>query len=179
MVLTGGSAGGQLDDDVRPHPERPGATSPGFEDADTSVQGCIPYYGVYDLAAETGTTAAKVRKATLLEQAGPQDPRSRRRSVAASPLAQVHAEVPPFLVVHGRNDTLVPVQEARLLVQRLREASDQPVLYLELPGTQHAFDVFPSIRSDHVVRAVGRFCGYLRSARSGQNQPAAGDQRQV
>jgi hypothetical protein len=36
------------------------------------------------------------------------------------------------------------------------------VLYLELPGTQHAFDVFPSIRSAHVVRAVGRFVELLR-----------------
>jgi hypothetical protein len=36
------------------------------------------------------------------------------------------------------------------------------VLYLELPGTQHAFDVFPSIRSDHVVRAVTRFCELVR-----------------
>jgi acetyl esterase/lipase len=80
--------------------------------------------------------------------------------------------LPPFFVVHGRNDTLVPVEEARLLVKRLREQSDQPVIYLELPGTQHAFDVFPSIRSDHVVRAVGRFCQYLRL-----NQPAARDQR--
>jgi hypothetical protein len=36
------------------------------------------------------------------------------------------------------------------------------VVYIELPGTQHAFDVFPSIRSAHVVRAVGRFVELLR-----------------
>ena len=65
-------------------------------------------------------------------------------------------------MIHGRNDTLVPVEEARLLVERLRALSDQPVVYLELPGTQHAFDVFPSIRSAHVVRAVGRFVELLR-----------------
>jgi hypothetical protein len=35
--------------------------------------------------------------------------------------------------------------------------STSPVLYVELPGTQHAFDVFPSIRSAHVVRGVDRF----------------------
>ena len=56
----------------------------------------------------------------------------------------------------------LPVQEARLFVERLRARSDEPVVYIELPGTQHAFDVFPSIRSAHVVRAVERFVELLR-----------------
>ena len=30
-------------------------------------------------------------------------------------------------------------------------------MYAELPGAQHAFDVFPSIRSAHVVRAIDRY----------------------
>jgi hypothetical protein len=30
-------------------------------------------------------------------------------------------------------------------------------VYAELPGAQHAFDVFPSIRSAHVVRAIDRY----------------------
>jgi acetyl esterase/lipase len=90
--------------------------------------------------------------------------KTRDRSVyeTASPLAQVK-DAPPFFVIHGRNDTLVPVQEARLFVERLRAVSSSPVLYLELPGTEHAFDVFPSIRSDHVVRAVGRFVELVRT----------------
>ena len=202
LVLTGGSAGGHLTTLAAMTQNDP-AYQPGFEDADTSVQGCIPYYGVYDLAAETGTTAAKVRKRTLLAKRVLKT-RDESAFIAASPLSllasprpsphdqrnphgsfsaqNTHGDsvdqgtrgLPAFFVVHGRNDTLVPVEEARLLVERLREQSDQPVVYLELPGTQHAFDVFPSIRSDHVVRAVGRFCQYLRL-----NQSAARDQRQV
>jgi acetyl esterase/lipase len=174
LVLTGGSAGGQLAALCALTQGDP-SYQPGFEDADTSVQGCIPYYGVYDIDAETATTAAKVRKHVLLARRvmKTRDPEVFR---SASPLAQVHGAVPPFLVVHGRNDTLVPVKEARVFVERLRAVSDSPVLYLELPGTQHAFDVFPSIRSDHVVRAVGRFCQYLRAS---GHQPATRDQRQV
>lgn len=197
LVLTGGSAGGHLTTLAAMTQNDP-AYQPGFEDADTSVQGCIPYYGVYDLAAETGTMAARMRKRTLLAKRVLKT-RDEAAFAAASPLARLASHdqrnpdrsisarstyahsvdhegktpgLPAFFVVHGRNDTLVPVQEARLLVKRLREQSDRPVIYLELPGTQHAFDVFPSIRSDHVVRAVGRFCQYLRL-----NQPAAGDQR--
>ena len=45
----------------------------------------------------------------------------------------------------------------RAFVQRLRKVSQHSVVYAELPGAQHAFDVFPSIRSAHVVRGVDRF----------------------
>ena len=50
-----------------------------------------------------------------------------------------------------------PVDQARLFVARLREISGATVVYAELPGAQHAFDVFPSIRSAHVVRAIDRY----------------------
>lgn len=164
VVLTGGSAGGHLVAMAALTPNDP-AYQPGFEQADTSIQGCVPYYGVYDLAAETGTKAARVRAKRLLQRlvlkTDDQD-----AFVQASPLAHVRRDAPPFFVVHGRNDTLVPVAEARLFVERLRAVSDDPVVYLELPGTQHAFDVFPSIRSAHVVRAVERFVETLRRRRT-------------
>jgi dipeptidyl aminopeptidase/acylaminoacyl peptidase len=76
---------------------------------------------------------------------------------AASPLDQIHPDAPPFLVVHGDKDTLAPVEGARDFVEELRAVSKAPVLYLELKGAQHAFEIFPSIRANHVVRAVARF----------------------
>src|SRR5439155_870464 len=70
---------------------------------------------------------------------------------------------------------LVPVPMAREFVARLREASRQPVVYVELPGTQHAFDVFLSIRSAAVVRAVERFADltHARWRREREPNPAA------
>ena len=47
----------------------------------------------------------------------------------------------------------------------LRAVSKSPVLYAELPYTQHAFDVLPSVRSAHAVAAVVRFLEGVRSAR--------------
>jgi acetyl esterase/lipase len=160
IVVTGGSAGGHLVALAALTANDP-SYQLGFEDVDTTVQGCVPYYGVYDLEGETGTRAHKVRHETLMARLvmKTKEPDAFRK---AAPLARVHAEAPPFLVIHGRNDTLVPVEEARLLVERLRSVSGAPVLYLELPGTQHAFDVFPSVRSDAVVRAVARFLEALR-----------------
>lgn len=163
LVLTGGSAGGHLAALAALTADDP-SYQPGFEDADTSVSGCVPYYAVYDIDGETGTRAERQRERRVL---GPLVFKARRADApdlyrSASPIAQVRRDAPPFLVVHGRNDTLVPVEEARLFVERLRAVSQQPVLYLELPGTEHAFDVFPSIRNAHVVRAVGRFVELLR-----------------
>jgi acetyl esterase/lipase len=60
-------------------------------------------------------------------------------------------------VVHGTRDTLVPVEEARLFVELLRERSAAPVLYAELPGAQHAFEVFPSRRTGHALAGIERF----------------------
>ncbi|MGZ4146056.1 MAG: alpha/beta hydrolase, partial [Actinomycetota bacterium] len=50
--------------------------------------------------------------------------------------------------------------------------------YVDLPGAQHAFDVFPSIRSAHVIRAVERFLDYvLSTARATEGAARASERR--
>lgn len=158
VAITGGSAGGHL---VALAALTPGDATyqPGFEDADTSVQVAVPHYGVYDLAGSTGSRAAVLLRDRFLA------PYVLRRRYAddpevfeqASPILRITPEAPDFFVVHGTYDTLVPVAQARAFVERLRSVSKRSVVYAELPGAQHAFDVFPSIRSSHVVRAIDRY----------------------
>jgi acetyl esterase/lipase len=129
---------------------------PGFEDVDTTVQACVPFYGVYDLAniLETRTGEREFRHflaPTLFKS------RDKDFARTASPLTLTRPDAPPFFVIHGTHDSLVNVNEARELVRRLRERSTSVVAYAELPGAQHAFDVFASIRSAHVIRGVERF----------------------
>ena len=83
----------------------------------------------------------------------------------ASPILRVTEDAPDFFVLHGARDSLVAVEQARLFVAALRETSKNSVAYAEFPGTQHAFDVFPSIRSEHVVRAVQRYLEWHRARR--------------
>ena len=90
----------------------------------------------------------------------------------ASPLDQVHRDAPPALVVHGDLDLLAPVEEARLFVERLREVSEAPAVYVELAGAQHAFEMFHSIRALHTVTAVDAFLAWLLS-RDGKSTDAA------
>jgi acetyl esterase/lipase len=71
--------------------------------------------------------------------------------------------VPPCLVAHGDQDTLVPVDDARDFVERLRATSPNAVVYAELPGAQHGFDLFRSRRFDTVVDAISAFAASVQS----------------
>lgn len=158
LAISGGSAGGHL---AALAALTPGDAEyqPGFEGADTTVQAAVPHYGIYDFAAVSGTAHAVSRRDRFLARyILKKDPVADRDDFErASPALRVNAEAPAFFVIHGAHDTGVEVTEARYFVERLRAVSRQPVVYAELPGAQHSFDILPSIRSAHVVRAVERF----------------------
>lgn len=158
IAITGGSAGGHLTALTALTPNTP-EWQPGFEDADTSVQLAVPHYGVYDFAGSTGTKASTQIRDLFLAQwvmktTWEEDPEVFED---ASPILRITPDAPDFFVIHGARDTLVPVDQARQFVTRLRAVSKRSVVYAELPGAQHAFDVFPSIRSAHIVRAIDRY----------------------
>ena len=171
IAITGGSAGGHLSALATLTANDP-AYQPGFEEADTSLQACVPFYGAYDLANVLDTKAGDQRLDYFLER---MFFKTSDRAVheQATPLLQVRKDAPPFFVIHGHHDSLVPVEEARELVRRLREISDSPVVYAELPGAQHAFDVFHSIRSAHVIRGVERFLRWVHADVSAPNSALA------
>ena len=179
VAVTGGSAGGHLTALTALTIGDP-RYQPGFETADTSVQAAVPFYGVYDFTNRNGNAppdmerrflAPIVMKADLAE--------APEAYAAASPLDQVHADAPPFFVIHGELDVLAPVEDARDFVARLRAVSKQPVYYLELRGAQHAFDTFPSIRANAVVDAAAHFLTAIWTAHqdSAAADPTAGEVR--
>jgi len=158
IAITGGSAGGHLAALAAVTPNDP-EYQPGFEDADTSVAVAVPHYGVYDFSGSTGLRTAELMRDTFLaprivKQAWTDAPEVFE---AGTPLLRITKEAPDFFVLHGAHDSLVSVEQARMFVARLREVGGATVVYAELPGAQHAFDVFPSIRSAHVVRAIDRY----------------------
>lgn len=158
IAITGGSAGGHLTALAALTANDP-AYQPGFEDADTTVQAAVPHYGVYDFAGSTGLRSAELMRDRFLA------PRILKRRwseapeefEAASPILRITEDAPDFFVIHGAHDSLVAVDQARLFVDKLKAVSKRSVVYAELAGTQHAFDVFPSIRSAHIVRAIDRY----------------------
>jgi acetyl esterase/lipase len=111
---------------------------PGFEGADTSVAAAICLYGYYGPAAGSGS----------------------------SPGDFVRPDAPPFLIAHGDQDTLVPAEGARRLGDRLRAESASPVVYVELPGAQHTFDLLYSIRFETLIDGIESFASRIDSVRA-------------
>jgi acetyl esterase/lipase len=142
VFVAGSSAGGHLAALAALTPNDT-AFQPGFEGADTSVTAAICLYGYYG----------------RLDTNEP---------VPSSPQAYVRTDAPPFFVAHGEKDTVVLVEDARRFVARLRSTSSNPVVYAELPGAQHTFDLFHSLRFERVVDGIEAFAAWVRSREEAQ-----------
>lgn len=162
IAVTGGSAGGHLAA-LAALTANDAAYQPGFEDADTRVQACVPFYGIHDLLDRN-----RIRypwpfiEAIVMKVSPGDDPHAWE---LASPISRVTRSAPPFFVLHGSHDFLVPPEESRQFVAALREVSESPVLYAELPGATHGFDVMHSLRSRHVVHGIGKYLGAMYAER--------------
>lgn len=172
IAVTGGSAGGHLAAMAALTPNEPDY-QPGFAQADTTVQACVPLYGIHDLLDRNRNRYPwPFVEAIVMKVSPADDPAAWDR---ASPLTRVGPEAPPFFVLHGSHDYLVPPAESRQFVAALEGVSGRPVLYAELPGATHGFDVLHSLRSRHVVHAVGKFLGAAYAAQA--TRPVAGDRQ--
>jgi acetyl esterase/lipase len=130
LVVAGSSAGAHIAVTAALTPNRP-ELQPGFESCDTSVAAVVGLGGYYG-------PADGVRAET-------------------SPAGYVTADAPPCFLVHGELDSVVSAGHAREFAATMRATSTGPVGYAELPGGQHAFDLFHSIRFDATVDAVEAF----------------------
>lgn len=161
LVVTGGSAGGHLSSLAALTPNEK-EWQPGFEDADTSVAAAIPFYGVYDFTGDE--RYARLMREHFLSRVVFERGASLEDFANASSASHVGDAAPEFFVIHGANDTLARVEQARAFVEKLKAAAPGKVTYLELPHTQHAFDVFGSVRAQHTIRGVQRWLEWHRAA---------------
>lgn len=139
IFMAGSSAGGHLSAICALTPNAP-EFQPGFESADTTIAAAIPFYGWYGGYYD--------------------DP-----AIMSAPMDYATADAPPFFVIHGERDSIVPVGNGREFVAGLRSVSANPVAYAELPGAQHVFDMFHSLRGEAVIDAVEAFTTWVRSQR--------------
>lgn len=170
ICITGGSAGGHLTALAALTPNAP-EFQPGFEEADTRVAAAVPFYGVYDMTNANGHYYPELND-WVFEKVVFKVPLAGNEDLyrAASPMYRVHADAPPFLVIHGDRDTLVPVGDARDFVERMRATSRERVLYVELADAEHAFDLWPSERTARISEAIGRFLTAV-AEREGREPP--------
>ncbi len=136
IIVAGGSAGGYLASMAALTPNHP-AFQPADAEADTTVAAAICLYGYFG------------RRTSGEPPSSPQD--------------YITREAPPFLVAAGDNDNQIDVHHADQFVRRLRGTSAAPVVYFRLPGAQHGFDLFRSVRFDQVVDGIVAFLGWMRA----------------
>ena len=135
IVIAGDSAGAHLAAFAGLTANDP-TYQPGFEQADTTVIAVVGLGGYYG----------------PLDAARPE----------TAPLAHAREDAPPFLLMHGDRDSVIPVHRAREFAASLRAISSAPVELVELPGAQHAFDHFQTFRTAPVSAAIQLFTAWAR-----------------
>jgi acetyl esterase/lipase len=133
--------------------------------SDTSVDAVVGIYGRYDW--EDRSTVERARFVDFLERVVVRRRIDRHPEVFrnASPIARVHPQAPPFLVIHGSKDSVIPVAQARSFVERLKSVSRSVVSYVELPGAGHGFDMTDGARTGATAVAVGLFLNQIHRNR--------------
>lgn len=153
IFVTGGSAGGHLaallaltdrdsDWSTRRSQEEP-------------VAGAVVAYGVFDLLDRKDIRDFWPIVTDLLIKGDPLVEPEKFR--LGSPIDHVGPGAPPFLVIHGVNDSLVPIVESEHFVTALRSVSEQPVAFARIGGATHAFDAVDSLRTQNLVAGAAAF----------------------
>jgi acetyl esterase/lipase len=131
-------------------------------DVDTPVDAVVGLYGRYDWMDRS--TRDRDEFVRFIETIVVRGTMERHHDVfeRASPIARVHPDAPPFLVIHGDSDNVIPVHEARAFVDRLRSVSHAPVGYLEIPQAGHGFDLSDRWSTQAAVEATTQFLEAVR-----------------
>jgi acetyl esterase/lipase len=166
IAIAGCSAGGHLSALAGLTPNDPQMQTELPDGSDTSVDAVVGIYGRYDW--EDRSTAERARFVDFLERVVVRRKMWKHPEVfrSASPIARVHKDAPPFLVIHGTGDRVIPVEQARSFVERLRAVSHSVVSYVELPGAGHAFDMIDGARTGSIATAIGLFLNQIHRSRS-------------
>jgi len=162
VALWGGSAGGHL--------AALGATTCGVAEIDDKpqpkgsecVQGAAIWYGVFDYSTiiapmiARGETGPVALLGCATAATCPAD-----KLTAASAVTFLDAKDPPFLLIHGEADKVVPVDQSRLAEARMR-AIGVPVEAIYLPDIDHSWiGTTPAATRAATLRAVNATFDYF------------------
>ena len=167
LVITGGSRRRPPRRARRADPRRRRSTSRASRTPTPASPGaCRSTASTTSPASPATRHAVAMRDYFLGPRVFQKDPaRTSTTSCKASPLAHVSPDAPDFFVLHGANDSPGRRRPGAGVRRRsCEEESKATVTYAEFPGTQHAFEVFGSIRSHHVIKAVERWLLHHRAA---------------
>ena len=159
----------------------------GVVTGDTAVLAAVDWYGVSDITAAAGAFAdlpafagpetADIPAATGIPAATADIPATADPytallgaspadrpdlAAAASPVSYTPPVVPPFLLIHGTEDNLVPYAQSELLAEHLR-AQGADVELVPVTGADHIFLGSPDVAAI-VARSVAFLARHLAAA---------------
>lgn len=150
LAVIGASAGGHIAAMIGVRPNA-AELSTGCEDVTLRLAGVIAYYSPLDLTTEQGypkVMLEAVGEFFRTERGTPEWASIARR---ASPRTFLDGTAPPFLLVHGTADNIVPIDDSRAFKRALDE-HEIPSLLVELPDQKHGFAVLS--RKAELARAT-------------------------
>ena len=160
IAVSGGSAGGHLSSLLALTPNEPD-WQPGFEDVDTSVDACVPFYGVYDMTGDPALSGAYgPGLAELLERRVMKTGHGRQPDPVRAGLARPPGNGGSAAHVRASTGSTTPWCRWRWPVTSWPSCAGSPRLRWPMsscPRAQHAFDVMASIRCRHTTLGAVRF----------------------
>lgn len=131
IAVLGGSAGGYLSNMVGLLPYTRGSGDAVDQESD-QLSAVVTLFGPSVLAAMPG--AIDIATKALLLGPGPVTP---EKLLAASPIAHIRADAPPFLLIHGDADESVPFSQSTMLLDALNGLGVKAELVV-IPNGKHA-----------------------------------------
>ena len=140
IAVMGDSAGGHLVSLAGLAPDKPEFTGDQWEGVSDKVQAVVDWYGVVDffgLAGEEADLGSLPGNNCVAKLFGCELDKKMDLIHLANPIEYVSPDAPPFLIVHGDEDPLVPLQCSIDLHNKL-EAAGVPVELVIVKGAGHA-----------------------------------------
>jgi acetyl esterase/lipase len=139
LAVIGASAGAHIAALIAVQPDA-AELSTGCEDVSLRFAGVIAYYGPLELTTLRGYPPVMHESVWEFFRVEPGTPEWAAVARRASPRTFVDETAPPFLLLHGGADNIVPVHDSRAF-KRVLDEHRVPSLLVELPDQKHGFAV--------------------------------------
>ena len=149
----GASAGGHLVALLGTAGKEAGWDEGEFADQSSEVQAVLSMSGFSDFTAKMPSGINSSIYYAFGKLAGTDDP----KNIAASPVTYITPDSPPFLIIHGDNDGVVPVEQSQILHARLVEAGVSSTLIIVEGGDHSLQGPETSPTQEEISAAISAF----------------------
>lgn len=169
IAATGGSAGGHLATLLTLTANQTDLQQQN-PNADTSIQACVPFYGEFDFltSQDESVDTSHMDHYFQGEVMGVGKQENPELWKLVWPMSHIREDAPPFMFCHGSHDCVLPIVPAQRFADAFKQTSASPVIFLEVPGADHCFDMLRSVRSETTIDGIHRFLEWARANHEAQ-----------